>query len=146
MSVPNQKVITIHKPKYYQGFLQIGIDQWQAAYRDLNKGDFGLYLCLCGNMDGYRLELSPAAICPRLGYSDSTYRRAVEHLKEKGYLIHPKEGGGWHFYTTPQPTDYVKKPKAAPVACDSADEEMHCDEWAEQNPCYDDFYEEDWRQ
>ena len=42
--------------------------------------------------------------------SDSSYRRAVEDLLEAGYLI--MRNGNEHtldFYTTPQPTNYVKK-------------------------------------
>ena len=103
----NQKIVTIHKDKYYQDFLQIGKDEWQHAFADLTRGTFGLYLYLSGNMDGYRFGLSSAAFQQATGVSDSTYRRAVEELLVKGYLI--KNGGTYDFYLTPQPTDYVPK-------------------------------------
>jgi hypothetical protein len=45
-----------------------------------------------------------------LGISDSSYRRAVEDLKASGYLIE-RNGNPrtLDFYTSPQPTTYVKK-------------------------------------
>ena len=106
---PNQKQITNHKEKYHQDFLQIGKDEWMPAYDKLPRGAFGLYLYLCGNMNGYRLGLSSAAVQQAIGVSDSTYRRAVESLLEAGYLIQEGSDKNLHFYTKPQPTDYVKK-------------------------------------
>ena len=46
----------------------------------------------------------------RLSISDSSYRRAVEDLKAVGYLIERNNNPRTlDFYTTPQPTTYVKK-------------------------------------
>lgn len=106
---PNQKIVTIHKEKYHQDFLQIGKDEWMPAYDKLPRGAFGLYLYLCGNMNGYRLGLSSAAVQQAIGVSDSTYRRAIESLLEEGYLIQEGNNKNLHFYTKPQPTNYVKK-------------------------------------
>lgn len=105
----NQKIVTIHKEKYHQEFLQVGKDEWMTAYAKLPRGAFGLYLYLCGNMDGYRLGLSSAALQQALGISDSTYRRAIENLLEEGYLLQDGNDKKLHFYPKPQPTDYVKK-------------------------------------
>ena len=58
MSFPNQKQVIIHKQKYKDYFLQIGISEWQQAVREMNKGEFALYLYLAGNADGFHLELS----------------------------------------------------------------------------------------
>ena len=111
VSYPNQRIVTIHKPKYEANFLQVSISEWQEAYVRLErKGSFGLYLYLCSNMDGFPLALSSADIQKCLHVSDSTYRRAVEDLLGEGYLI--QRNGNEHtldFYTTPQPTNYVKK-------------------------------------
>lgn len=92
------------------------------AFAKLPRGVFGLYLYLCGNMDGYRLGLSSAALQQALDISDSTYRRAIESLLEKGYLLQEGNDKKLHFYPKPQPTDYVKKSSkkktaAAPDNC-----------------------------
>ena len=86
-SYPNQDMVTIHNECYDGNFLQVSIDGWTTAFSTLKPGSFGLYLYLCGNMDGYHLALSSAAVQRALGYSDSTYRRAKKELIEKGYLI-----------------------------------------------------------
>ena len=106
---PHQKVITIHKEKYHQDFLQVGKNEWMTAFAKLTRGAFGMYLYLCGNMDGYRMGLSSAALQQALGISDSTYRRAIESLLEAGYLIQAGSEKTLHFYPKPQPTTYVKK-------------------------------------
>lgn len=85
ITYPNQRIVTVHKDKYYQDFLQVGKDEWMDAYSTLNRGAFGLYLYLCGNMNGYRFALSSVAVQNALDVSDSTYRRAVESLLEAGY-------------------------------------------------------------
>ena len=120
VSYPNQSIVTIHKEPYYQDFMQVGKDEWMAAFADFSPGSFGLYLYLCGNMNNYKLALSSVAVQQALGVSDSTYRRAKEELLEKGYLI-AEEGNKHklHFYPKPQPTMYEGKKKkggaAAPV-------------------------------
>ena len=111
-SFPNQRTVTIHKPLYEGNFVQVDIDDWQEAFALLTKSSFGLYLYCCGNKDGYKLELSSAAIQNALHISDSSYRRAVEELLEHGYFIPKnKTNTKYDFFTTPQPTSYVPKPK-----------------------------------
>jgi len=109
-SVANQSIVTIHKPRYKENFLQVAIDEWEEAFIKLPRISFGLYLYLCGNQDGFPLALSSADVQKRLNISDSSYRRAVEDLKVSGYLIE-RNGNPrtLDFYTTPQPTTYVKK-------------------------------------
>ena len=76
----------------------------------LPRSSFGLYLYLCGNQNGYPLSLSSVAVQQALGISDSSYRRAVEDLLEAGYLIMRNDNERTlDFYTSPQPTTYVKK-------------------------------------
>ena len=76
----------------------------------LPRSSFGLYLYLCGNQNGYPLSLSSVAVQQALGISDSSYRRAVEDLLAAGYLIMRNgKKNTMDFYTTPQPTSYVKK-------------------------------------
>ena len=109
-SFPNQRTVTIHKPKYDGNFVQVDINDWQEAFDHLTRSGFGLYLYCCGIQDGYKLELSSAAVQNALHISDSSYRRAVEELLEKGYFMQ-RTATKYDFYTTPQPTSYVPKPK-----------------------------------
>ena len=109
-SFPNQRTVRIHKPKYEGNFVQIDINEWQEAFDHLTRSGFGLYLYCCGNQDGYKLELSSATVQNALHISDSSYRRAVEELLEKGYFIQ-NTNTKYDFYTSPQPTSYVPKPK-----------------------------------
>ena len=113
-SFPNQRTVRIHKPKYEGNFVQIDINDWQEAFALLTRSGFGLYLYCCGNQDGYKLELSSAAVQNALRISDSSYRRAVEELLEKGYFIQ-NTTTKYDFYTSPQPTSYVPKPKKKKV-------------------------------
>ena len=119
VSYPNQRFVTIHKEPYFQDFMQVAKDEWMPAFADLTRGTFGLYLYLCGNMDNYRFALSSVAVQQAIGVSDSTYRRGVEELLEKGYLIIDGNEHNLHFYPSPQPTTYVSKKNrkgaAAPV-------------------------------
>ena len=69
-----------------------------------------MYLYLCGNQDGFPLALSSADVQKRLNVSDSSYRRAVEDLLAAGYLMMRNDKKNtMDFYTSPQPTTYVKK-------------------------------------
>lgn len=117
---PNQKTVTVHKPKYDQDFTQVAKSEWMEAYANLTPSAFGLYLYCCGNMDGYRFGLSSRAIQVALNYSDSSYRRAVEDLLTAGYFIQKSSEKTLHFYTTPQPTTYVPKPKKSKKAASPA--------------------------
>ena len=69
-----------------------------------------MYLYLCGNQDGFPLALSSADFQKRLNVSDSSYRRAVDDLLAAGYLMMRNDKKNtMDFYTSPQPTTYVKK-------------------------------------
>ena len=59
---PNQKVIHINKNKYTANFLQVGIDEWQTAFKKLTPSAFAVYLYLASNADGFDLALSQKAI------------------------------------------------------------------------------------
>ena len=133
ITYPNQSSITIHKPQYDGNFLQVSIDEWQTAFATLPRISFGLYLYLCGNADGFDFTLSSVAVQHALGVSDSSYRRAVEDLLAAGYLMMRNgKKNTMDFFTSPQPTDYVKKERkkkpatdggstaAAPVSMDAA--------------------------
>ena len=144
-SYPNQSIVTIHKPQYKENFLQVAIGEWENAFVVLPRSSFGLYLHLCGNQNGFPLALSSADVQKRLGISDSSYRRAVEDLLAAGYLIMRNDNKRTlDFYTTPQPTNYVKKERkkkkpaaddggagAAPISMDDVPDDPPAEEDAE---------------
>ena len=126
ISYPNQDMITIHKERYTENFLQVGKEEWMKAYANLKPGSFGLYLYLCGNKDDYHLALSSAAVQHALGYSDSTYRRAKKELKEKGYLVAAESSKrALHFFPTPPIMESSEMTAAAaPETCAPAHEPL----------------------
>lgn len=99
-TAPNQKIIRVHKDSYSGGYLTIGTEEWQDAFKSLKRITFGVYLYLSGNANGFELTLSRRDVMDRLDVSKDTYLRAVKELEEKGYLVH-KNGPVWNFYTTP---------------------------------------------
>ena len=101
MSVPNQKIVVIHKAKYRDYFLQIGISEWQLALQEMNKCEFALYLYLAGNADGFNLELSQQAFENATGYKKTSYHAAVKRLLELDYLVQI-HGNKYDFHTTPR--------------------------------------------
>lgn len=100
MSVPNQKVVYIHKRKYTANFLQIDIDEMRLAQQQMTYCEFVLYLYLAGNADGFKLELSQQAFENATGYKKTAYHNAVNKLIELGYLT---QSYNYHyeFHTTP---------------------------------------------
>ena len=94
-TVPNQKVVHINRdmPEKNEGnFLMIKNGNLYAAYRDLNATALCLYLYLAGNMNGFRLALSPKAIHEEMGMPISTVKDQINVLIRKGYLVPKSEG------------------------------------------------------
>ena len=100
MSVPNQKIVIIKKPKYTDHFLQLGISEWQEAQSRMNYSTFCLYLYLAGNMNDFHLELSKEAFTNATGFKKTSYHDGLKKLQELGYLVHA-QGNQWLFYTSP---------------------------------------------
>ena len=101
-TVPNQRVITIHREVAKSDFLGIKNVNWQAAARDLGAHAFLLYIYLASNADGYNLALSPAAIRQAIGMARSTYHDQFAKLIDKGYLV-AGSGNNYNFFEVPQP-------------------------------------------
>lgn len=101
-TVPNQRIIEIHRIKAKNNFLGIQNENWQAAARDLGAHALMLYLYLASNANGYDLALSPAAIRQAIGMPPSTYRDQFAKLVDKGYLVQRKGSNIYDFYETPQ--------------------------------------------
>lgn len=96
MSYSNQKILRIVKSKYEREFLQVGITEWQNAYKELTPSAFAIYLYLASNADGFCLELSQKAIENSLGIKKTAYFEAVKQLESKGY-IQPISGNMFYF-------------------------------------------------
>lgn len=107
-TVPNQKVVHIHRDMPYQGegnFLMVKKKNFADAYRNLNATAFVLWLYLASNKDGFDLALSPQAVFAELGMPQSTCRDQIKNLINKGYLIQHSEGSNiYDFYEKPRTT------------------------------------------
>ena len=97
---PNQKIIHINKKKYTANFLQVGIDEWESAYKELKPSTFGIYLYLASNADGFDLALSQKAIENALGIKKTAYHNAIAELESKGYIT-LIQGNIQSFFTAP---------------------------------------------
>ena len=87
MSVPNQKVITIHKNDPTPPFLQISEIDWREAFQNLTRTAFGVYLYLAQNKNGYQFEYSPQAIANTGMMSKGQASKVIAELIEKGYVV-----------------------------------------------------------
>jgi len=101
-TVPNQRLITIHRERAASDFLGIKNSNWQAAARDLGAHALMLYLYFASNANGFTLALSPAAIERTVGMPPSTYRDQFKKLINRGYLVQRGDSNTYDFYETPQ--------------------------------------------
>lgn len=106
-TVPNQRVIKVHREVAKRDFLGIKNENWQAAARDLGAHSLMLYLYLASNADGYCLALSPVAVRQAIGMARSTYHDQFHRLVDKGYLV-PASGNSFNFYEIPQTVTQTK--------------------------------------
>ena len=100
-TVPNQRIVTIHREPAKSDFLGIKNENWMTAGRDLGAHALMLYLYLASNANGYHLALSPSAIRQALGMPTSTYRDQFVKLLDRGYLV-DAGGNQFDFYEIPQ--------------------------------------------
>lgn len=105
MTVPNQRIIKIHKDNLQKDpFVTLNLDIMGTVYKDLGNGyTFYFYLCLCGNADGFNLEFSPQYFKDRFGLPISTTHDQFKKLVEKKYLIPKNENSNiYDFYYIPE--------------------------------------------
>lgn len=100
-TVPNQRIVTIHREHPKQNFLGIQNDHWQYAARDLGAHALMLYLYFAANANNYTLALSPQDIQNTIGMPQSTYRDQFKKLITKGYLVQ-RGKNSYDFYELPQ--------------------------------------------
>jgi len=101
-TVPNQRLVAIHRERAASDFLGIKNSSWQAAARDLGAQALMLYLYFASNANGFMLALSPAAIERTVGMPPSTYRDQFKKLINRGYLVQRGDSNTYDFYETPQ--------------------------------------------
>ena len=101
-TVPNQRVVTIHREPAKTDFLGIKNENWMSAARDLGAHALKLYLYFASNANNYTLALSPAAVRQAIGMARSTYQDQIENLIAKGYLV-PTGANSFDFYEVPKP-------------------------------------------
>lgn len=103
MSVPNQRIVIVHREKCEGSFLQIKKENWYAANKDLEPYGLQLYLYIAGNKEGFNLELSQAAAERDAGIKKTSFHKYVNVMIEKGYLVPKSEGSNvYDFYEVPQ--------------------------------------------
>lgn len=114
MSVPNQRMVIIHRETPKSDFLGIKNENWKAALRDLKATAFQIYIYLASNCDGYRLELSPQAILNEIGVPKATTHDQIKKLIEKGYLVKYNDNT-YDFYETPKKPESHNEVVAEPT-------------------------------
>ena len=114
-SYPNQKIIRINEDARHEEtpFAKITHRELQIACNLLNgKGAaLTLYLYCVRNADNHKFALSKVALEKYAGIKKDAYFRAIEVLKETGYLVQHGEGNIWDFYRIPY--DYTEESKSS---------------------------------
>lgn len=105
-TVPNQRIITIHKEKGTRANLYTMnvLDNLNEAMQTLeNKASFKLYMYLAQNQNDYEMALSSKDFFNTSGCGNTAYISAFEELVEKGYLIKDDlRKNRYDFYDKPQ--------------------------------------------
>lgn len=91
--VPNQKAIKVNKKRNPVDKTDIRIsdlfkNDLFAASRNLKDTTFKLYIYLISNQEEYVSGLSKIDVMNKIGISESSYKRAMKELEEKGYLVY----------------------------------------------------------
>ena len=91
--VPNQKAFRIHKSREQEDKNDVRISDLfkkdiLSASKNLKDTTFKLYIYLASNQDGFIGGLSKADVISQMGISESSYKRGIKELEEKGYFIY----------------------------------------------------------
>lgn len=92
-TVPNQKAFQVHKKREANVKNDVRIsdlfkEDLLLASRDLKDTTFKLYVYLISNQDGYTGGLSRTDVINKTGISESSYKRGIKELEEKGYFVY----------------------------------------------------------
>ena len=103
VSVPNQKMITVHRERPSKDFLGIKNENWMLASQLLGPYGLQIYLYLAANADGWEMAFSPTAVEQDIGLKQSTCRDHLKDLIKFGYLVQKRDGSNcYDFYEQPQ--------------------------------------------
>lgn len=91
--VPNQKAFKVNKKREQDSKTDVRIsDLFKKdifdACKNLKDTTFKVYMYLVSNQDGYVGGLSKVDVLAQTGISESSYKRAIKELEEKGYLLY----------------------------------------------------------
>lgn len=100
-TVPNQKIIIIHKDRPQSNFLQISNEHWMEFNKRYGPFALQVYLYLAKNADGFNLALSQTAAEEEAGIKRTTFHKYIDLLIREGYLVQ-RSGNIYDFYETPQ--------------------------------------------
>lgn len=92
-TVPNQKAYKVIKKREPQTDKDVRIsdlfkEDILLAAQNLKDTTFKLYMYLISNRDGYVAGLSRQDAINKTGISESSYKRGIKELEEKGYFIY----------------------------------------------------------
>ena len=118
VSVPNQKMITVHRERPSRDFLGIQNENWMLASQLLGPYGLQIYLYLAANADGWEMAFSPLALEQSIGLKSSTCRDHLKDLIKFGYLIQKKDGSNcYDFYEYPQTLIHSQPPHLTTNDC-----------------------------
>ena len=99
-TVPNQKIVCVHREELGTPFLGINKETFIAAYKNLNATALALYLFFASNKS---FALSPSGIQKDFGMPKNTCQDQIKKLIEKGYLVQRRENSNiYDFYERPR--------------------------------------------
>ena len=90
MSFANQNILTIIRRPLNPPFLAVSTLENEYAMSKLSGNEYMLYIILASNCNGYKYSFCPKYIQDRGFMSISTAKRALEALKEKGFIVDNK--------------------------------------------------------
>lgn len=100
-TVPNQKIIVIHKDKPDRDFLQIKNEHWMEVNKKYGPYALQLYLYLAKNANSYEMALSQAAAEEEAGIKKTTFHKYLDLFIREGYLV-KRNGNTYDFYEMPR--------------------------------------------
>ena len=94
--VPNQKAVRINKKRLQKDLKDVRVAELYRndvldACADLKDTTYKLYMYFAVNQDGYIGGLSKVDAINRTKISESSYKRAIKELQEKGYFVYTGE-------------------------------------------------------
>lgn len=111
MSVPNQKIILIKREsdKARKDFFKVSNENLNEAMYNLKPSTFMLWVYFADNANGYKMDLYPVDFCTKCRISDSTYRRGMKELQEKGYLVQSDQAKNIWLFKEVSTSDKIEK-------------------------------------